>query len=1018
MPTTSTQRHQIGSKLKNTINQNSIVSMKGLIKFMPALALVAFASCSSDDFFGNSQTIAENELQVTVEQFDNVTANANTRAVREWKGATLNFQTDDAIRVYDNDLFKYDIYSFANGKFTRKNATSNISSIKWAAFPKDDVQRGYWDEDNTIKLEMRIPEYINYDGDREALVGDKIAYDSNLPMWGTAAADGAGASASLYHLTGVLAIKVKNMLQNVEYLILQSATQPIAGTFVATLNAEDPTSVYLKEGNKGDLQTFNQIVIDLRNVPSQTSVIYVPILDGVSDLQVFADKTFDDIASIWGADKVADYTSTYTFQRNKFKTLEASLGIGATTPAKLTALLEAYKNTLEDDLNIPLEEFYVGTTGGATDANYDGSARIGMPESDKEVTISFKAGMTYGNADNAAGTNQPLLIEDADPAKPFTGKLIFNVGNLLGTPTDITINLPKADVVLVGDFATNCASRDINFYAAKSLTIGDGVTATAIESDGTDDFEFSNGVNAGVTELTIAGNATLTSANKVVFDQFTKKINVNGNLVGGIDFDDSYSLFELNIGGWYNAATTTWNAAKITGDVWSIGNVNVALPVEGEAITGTLYMAGAEKTLALTQGYINKIENSVMVFGSWQSPYNTIKLDNTNQGRAAFLTLVDDADGAQIHGLLTNVASTTKFSETSVWDGNKITNATYKAFTSYTDNTGANVPSAIFTASQLASVNVAAASKLMININLNNNVWKGNNISANLDGNNKTISNLKLIRNQTAGAAAVDGRVNGLFNKAVTSALTVKNLTISGVTNELVDNSTTLGAFVGQNDVKVTAQNVAITGIDIAGSATKKLEYVGGFVGKAAADLDMQKVTVAGSIDGYQALGGFVGASTAASTLTFDKDCASTVTFNQTYNSGLTMDVLYGKIGGFIGTFDVAGATLDIKASAAPAALNHDKVTLEYVSDTSKENGDFYNYVPGQTYIGYCGATQLGNSKLPTINMKNAAGTAVNSNYVESYFYNGAKKIGNVDYAKNGAGAQIEFAVYTFTKKN
>lgn len=974
--------------------------MKKIMKLFPAaLALVALASCSTDDLFDNGkQKTAENELKVNVEQFDNLNA---TRAVREWKGTVLNFQEGDRIRVYDEDLFKFDIYSFAGSTFTRSSATTNISTIKYAAFPADDVKRGYFEEDGSIKLEMSIPGYIVYDEDKEAIVNDVIAYDSNLPMWGTAQADGDGAKADLYHLTGVLAIKVTNMLQNVENLILYSATKDISGTFVATLDAENPESVQLGQGGD-DLITANTIIIDLTSVPSQTSVIYVPVLAGVSDLQVWADKTFGDDVTWTGTtsdEKVADFNSTYTFQRNKFKTLTADFGIGSSTPGELTALLDSYKNTLEDELTIDLEKFYVGTTGGSATAPYDGTNVIEVPASDADITVNFKTGMTYGNADALL----PLVIQDADPTDTYKGTFTFNVGTLLGTATDITINLPDADVVLAGDFSGS-AAKAFKFLAAKSLTIGDGTTVTAIKSDGTTDFVFSDAwAETGVAKLTIAGNATLTTTNEIQFDKYTTEVNVIGKVDGDLGFADNYSLYTLNVTGTTGATPV---AAQIDGDVTTIGNVNVALTAEGEAITGTLNLCGAEKTLALTQGYINTINNAVIVYGTWQQPVNTIKLDNTNQGRAAFLTLTDDDGSTFNYNGQTAIASTTEYTK-SVWDGNKITVAAYQAFTNYTDNEGNNDASGIFTASQLSTVAVAAASTLYNDIELNNKPWTGNAINANLDGNEKTISNLKLAKNTST---------NGLFTTAG-KTLTVKDLTIAGVTNELHDATTAavttkLGAFVGTNTAKVTAQNVAVTGINIAGNTTinRAFSKIGGFVGDAAADLDLQKVTTAGSIDGYSELGGLVGVVSTAATVDIDKDCASTVTFKQTVESGKTMDVLYAKIGGFIGTFGVTGATLNIKAAAEPAALNHDKQAKEYVSDTSVENGDFYNYVPAQNYIGYCGATQLTNQTMPTFNLKKADGTA-NKTYVESYFYDGTKKVGNTAYGAS------ELALYTFEKK-
>ena len=192
----------------------------------------------------------------------------------------------------------------------------------------------------------------------------------------------------------------------------------------------------------------------------------------------------------------------------------------------------------------------------------------------------------YNNGDGDA-----LIIQDADPSKPYEGTFTFNVNAELNAATPITINLPKANVVLAGNFATVDANQPIAFLAAKSLTIGDGTTATAITSDGTFGFVFSNGFDAGVGELTIAGGATLTTTNEIKFDKYTKKINVVGDFVGDMGFADNYSNFELNITGTPAIpGVVAANPAQINGSVHTIGNVNVALTDEGEAITGTLSM--------------------------------------------------------------------------------------------------------------------------------------------------------------------------------------------------------------------------------------------------------------------------------------------------------------------------------------------------------------------------------------------------------------------------------------------
>ena len=368
------------------------------------------------------------------------------------------------------------------------------------------------------------------------------------------------------------------------------------------------------------------------------------------------------------------------------------------------------------------------------------------------------------------------------------------------------------------------------------------------------------------------------------------------------------------------------------------GDVEVALTAEGEAITGTLEMTGAAKTLTLKQGYIDEIEVNVSNAGSWEDKYINVVLNDAKEGLAAFLALTQTEGDAY-------------FTE-SVWDGEYATNAKYKNQFAQVDGAGRFV----YTATQLARTwAYSSDAKLANNIDLKSNAFKGIEKGGNFEGIKvpelgvkegklkfPTIKNLKL----------EEGK-NGLFTN-ITSAATISNFTIDGVTTALPTDaaSENIGAIAGTASAAVTIENVTVKNINIAGATGKALSNVGGLIGQAKAPIDVTDATVAGTIDGYKSLGGFVGTTNKVST--FDGCDASAIAFNQTFNSPTAMDIDYATIGGFIGNVTDAVA-VTVTEGVAPATINYDKPAKMYVSDTSSETGNFYTYEARQNFIGFSG---------------------------------------------------------------
>ena len=211
------------------------------MKFIPvALGLLALASCSNDDFFGETQqdfraTLGEGDMIVTMPKM-NLDGNALTRGLRDFKpGAdeiTYYFTEKDMIRVYDNALTKYNIYEYrhkdatdADGEpiyaFRMKNSHSNIlGDPVYALYPREDIIQGHWDyveetdnvhhgDDNHTQgwIDVNISDYMTYwaDYSRDYDPENKEAlYQDRLPLWGKIKSDGGYVESQMEYLTGIL----------------------------------------------------------------------------------------------------------------------------------------------------------------------------------------------------------------------------------------------------------------------------------------------------------------------------------------------------------------------------------------------------------------------------------------------------------------------------------------------------------------------------------------------------------------------------------------------------------------------------------------------------------------------------------------------------------------------------------------------------------------------------------------------------------------------------------------------
>ena len=841
--------------------------------------------------------------------------------------------------------------------------------------------------------------------------------------------------------------------------------KPLSGVLTAKLYADDALRTEVKlEKLDPTLATAPYLYVDLRSVPSNTSCIYLPVVPGldgdVDNIRLEYSKERGDEPNDFEADKWVNIPGmsfpNITFAQHKRYKGKHSFAFEDMSPKLVSEMLEQYQSTGRDiDIDITKSFTIKDDEGGADE--YNNTIYLPAFENDVNVNIHLtNAFTTWTNADKDV-----LNIVDLDPENPFTGTITINIdaegGDIAADCANMVVDLAEGTAVIAGKFDHDASltpnsgnivigdgttvtegitwagiGKKVNsFTIAKNASAGNNIscidpeneTATIIVN-GTLDAAISGGpLTTAITvgadgEVTgrIIGGAAKTDATKCL-------ITVNGAVGDGIANAEGGIYTSLIIDGTVTGAIDLGDAVKgkltitsgdatdpdfkaVTGNVTMKGDVEIAMKAEGEAITGRLLMTGAAKTLTLKQGYVNTIAANSKNAGSWEEKYINVVLDQPLEvkngvnvyGKTAFLVLDEiEEDGHP------SIAKFTK----SIWDGEAATNATYVNTFTAAYGTSRN----IFTATQLARTwTYASDAKLANNIDLNNKVWTGITKSANFTGKKvvekdkdeeeyayPTISNLNL----SSGG--------GLFAE-IDDAAEISHVKFNGVTASFTADKSGVGTICGKISAgDVTISDVTVTGLSLVSAADKKAENIGGLVGLVSGGTlttvatEDEPLSVAGTITGYSALGGFVGKAMGNVTIAG----TATVAVSSNFVSGLDLDMKYARIGGLIGTL-ANNANATIAAGATATAPTHNFTAKEYISDTGAANGTLYNFKTTglQTLIGFSGTTQL---------------TGKDADNAKAF---GTVKIGTTTQVEptfgtaNGGLVAGQAAIYYFDKKN
>ena len=581
--------------------------MKGIFKLTTAaLALVAFASCSNNDLFGEAQQVqqqAKGDILVEVEELeDAVTTRTRAAYTPDGKTGILNWNTGDNIKVTDGTLVKYDAYTFENGAF-KFDKTITGRNAAWIAEPEyASFGHNYSTSDGLVKMEWDnakkqakgyyvIDKVLSWDEDWET----EGAFCADIPLWGTAQADDTyGVKVSMKYLTGVLKINMDNVPGNATGLKIEGFKNlagtdpaPINGDFKAILANDDEINTDAALVVDEDGWQGNELYVDLSNATKAKSVIFVPLIAqtyGLLNISytntdfVGASSTVDDPANVWTAIKSVE---NLTVARKKYYNLTYStFKVSGDTPSAISAVLNEKK--AESDISIETGNNTKVATADQT---------IDVPATSSNITLNLK-----GVEANGANV---LKINGAG----YTGTITINVktNDTTNPIANIFVNLPKANVVIAGAGMTNISlgadaapDNAANGLVAKTLTIGTAAINTTVANVYAN-AELGLG-NATESDLLLVKGSTITGNLEFETNYKADLIEINGTLTNALDM----SAWTTKDGDKITSSFLIGNGAN-TNDIYTYGDVTVTGGTVKNIVTdGDVKLSGVTNATAGT----------------------------------------------------------------------------------------------------------------------------------------------------------------------------------------------------------------------------------------------------------------------------------------------------------------------------------------------------------------------------------------------------------------------------------
>ena len=640
--------------------------MKNLFKFTTAaVALVALASCSSDDLFGgqsaNSAAYEEGDLIVNVESLSDG-FRSGTRAISDDALTTFNFEPSDKIKVYDDQVFKWDGYKFNDySKKFEIFTKSDVGTPLFALYPFGATVAGYegqyevyqggreatgvknttWNKGEAMKATMHIPSRYTYK--ESALADGSNGYWCNLPMWGTVISTEGKLETNLKYMTAVLRVSLKNVTSSADIDHLRIAAYKdeartkqisLSGDFDAVLDTENPENTALQEE-----LGYGEIYVDVASgAQNNDSYVFVPIVPCTNAIVViyYEDNLNNAVEAKDG--KTEKVLKQKTYKRGTlYKAIGAEFEVDNSSPKAISASLAGNKTQTE-----PVE---INVKAGVTTT----------PTFDDNV-ITIPAGMKADiilNLDELNTSSSKLYIMDEDIDNQYTGNITVSTKNPAYGGNGIVTQLKAAAVQFVGDFATS--GVDIDAYV-KELVIGEVEKTTKVNLGGVGKLATSS-VSSTVESVYVKEDATV-AAITAPEDNVLAEVLVEGKVTGDITVNTNKDVatgVTVN-GGITGKILTTGDVIVSDGNVGQIGSLKcyansltVAASDGENTVTKAAYVSGNISTATVGAGnikmdaVINKSEETDAITVDFAGNTTVSALNFKDSKNAATITFADKA---------------------------------------------------------------------------------------------------------------------------------------------------------------------------------------------------------------------------------------------------------------------------------------------------------------------------------------------------------------------------------------
>lgn len=852
-----------------------------------ALAFVSCSDDLEGSGYSTKQ-IPDNALRFSIGSNSNMRAGFVGNVMAPTGDLQFRWVGGDVIRVYQNDLATWDKYTYAGAEFGTEDVftpdgQNSLDSYSIGVYPADEVEGVYMDKnDKDIKhIQMDLPVAYDYQEGLDKDADGSAGYRCDMPMYGNIT-NKAQAVTEMNFLSAYVRIYLRDLPEDAKYIALVSEGStanpvafPLTGRFIADVPKTitpvtigtidtDNSPILLKDDKF--TQTFGYITYARVNATKfsteastnaavkDSAAICFPVLANNSvtrsaggTLQTYGKltiyawgdntataKTPDQVAN-WAAEVAAGNAIKIAEREDWTPTRRRSVWVVRYTepvvvdvddydpllPGDLTDIIASKANTAITDV-----AFKIMSSGAAIDKTLHSSA--GYERNHVTTLPAMKNGsniiIDLEDASAELLTSENWTINGND----FTGTLILKQGALAATsvPTSkIEINLPNADVQIIGDGANVITNIDVQ--QCKTVTIGDPENATVTTVGAAKTVVVRDGEAYVVTGATVP---TLTTEDNLTNHTKTDVVNVVGGTITTLDNNTNTDIKLYGDG---------VNEAKI--NTLNLADVDDAINIysEGKASIGNLVQP------------VNTATGGGLEFLTIKS-----KLTEQAAGTLAVATVAGDLNGGGADEYIWTAAQLQKIAVAGVVAGTDVIIGADEIDLNSLAWTGGNVAANVYgnnhdattdtwrdlttPATMAANKRLSTATGKNVIKNLNIAAVAGNGLFSDIDASGAAVE-IAGLEIQTPSFTNTGAAVNNIGVVAGTTGATAAGANAIDLTNIKVTGLTVtskagngVGGLIGAVHANGHAANLNVKNVDVAATSIAARSFVGGIIGRVA----------------------------------------------------------------------------------------------------------------------------------------------------------------------------------------